>query len=181
MNNDNNRLNLPVFLTLQDGREMAVDMIVNLGGAIDRTMNNEARFILIGDADGSERLIAKDIITEVKDAKKFAQPSTGQAASAVQANPANSARPTVTAPGIAPQLADPHQALGLQQGAGSEEIRNAFVQLAQTYNPDRFAHVGLPEDMMEFCSNRYRQISDAYAKLTDGQTPALADQTIVAS
>ena len=71
MNNSNNRLMLPVILRLMDGRELTVDMIVNLGGAIDRTMNNESSFILIGDADGSERLLAKSAILEVVDAKEL--------------------------------------------------------------------------------------------------------------
>ena len=171
-NDDNNRLKLPVILTMQDERTLEVDLIVNLGGAIDRTMNNDARFILVGDADGGERMIAKDAITEVIDAKKMAhraQQAAGEAA-----------RPTVAAPGMAPEFTDPYQILGLTHGAGAEEVRNAFVQLAQEYNPDRFAHMGLPADVNDFCTNRYRQISEAYAQLTDGQTPAIADQTAIA-
>ena len=171
-NDDNNRLRLPVILTMQDGRRLEVDLIVNIGGAIDRTMNNDARFILVGDAENGERMIAKDAISEVVDAKKMAQ----------QAQAASSAtRPTVAAPGMATEITDPYQVLGLTHGAGVEEIRNAFVQLAQVYNPDRFAHLGLPTDVNDFCANRYRQISEAYAQLTDGQTPAIADQTVIAT
>ncbi|MEP1209683.1 MAG: J domain-containing protein [Rhizobiaceae bacterium] len=184
MNNDNNRLNLPVALTLTDGRELAVDLIVNLGGAIDRTMNNEARFILIGEADGTERLIAKSIITEVRDAKKFAQPAqpAQPAATATAATAASSStdRASVAAPGIVPENLDPYQALGLTPQAGEEEVRNTFVQLAQAYNPDRLAQMGLPADVTEFCSNRYQQISQAYGQLTEGQTVALTDQTVIA-
>ncbi len=172
MNNDDNRLNLPVFLTLQDGRELTIDLIVNLGGAIDRTMNNDARYILVGEADGSERLIAKSMITEVRDAKKSRQPSAIAPATTTA---------TVAAPGIVPEFADPHQVLGVSPVAGVEEIRNAFVEQAQAYNPDRLAHVGLPADVTEFCANRYRQISEAYATLTEGQTPALADRTMMTS
>ena len=172
-NDDNNRLRLPVILTMQGGRELEVDLIVNLGGAIDRTMNNDARFILVGDAEGGERMIAKDAISEVVDAKKMTQQAQHAAG--------ETTRQTVAAPAMAPEITDPYQILGLTNGAGIEEVRNAFVQLAQVYNPDRFAHMGLPADVNEFCATRYRQISKAYAQLTDGQTPAIADQTIIAS
>ncbi|NKB50873.1 MAG: DnaJ domain-containing protein [Rhizobiaceae bacterium] len=180
MNNDNNRLNLPVFLTLQDGRELTVDLIVNLGGAIDRTMNNDARFVLIGDADGSERLIAKSIITEIRDAKKSRQASNASPVAAT-ATTAATAATAVAAPGIVPEIFDPHQALGVSPMAGADEIRNAFVEQAQAYNPDRLAHIDLPADVTEFCANRYQQISKAYATLTEGQTPVLADPALMAS
>ena len=166
MNNSNNRLMLPVILRLMDGRELTVDLIVNLGGAIDRTMNNEASFILIGDADGSERLLAKSAVLEVVDAKTIKPKADALAAPA--------AEQPVQAPSLVPEFADPYQVLGLDSTASIEDVRNSFAALAQAYNPDRIAASGLPQDVYEFCQNRYRQISDAYAKLTEGQTPTLA-------
>ena len=166
MNNSNNRLMLPVILRLMDGRELTVDMIVNLGGAIDRTMNNESSFILIGDADGSERLLAKSAILEVVDAKTV-KPKA-EALAAPQGNP------QVEAPSIAPEISDPYQVLGLPPTASIDDVRNSFSALAQAYNPDRASAAGLPQDVVEFCQSRYQQISDAYGKLTEGQTPTLA-------
>lgn len=166
MNNSNNRLMLPVILRLMDGREQSVDLIVNLGGAIDRTMNNESSFILVGDADGSERLLAKSAVLEVVDAKTIKPKAEALAAPA--------GNPQVQAPSIAPTISDPYEVLGLQPTATVDDVRNSFAALAQAYNPDRISAAGLPQDVFEFCQSRYQQISDAYAKLTEGQTPTLA-------
>lgn len=166
MNNNNNRLMLPVILRLMDGRELTVDMIVNLGGAIDRTMNNESSFVLIGDADGSERLLAKSAILEVVDAKTIKPKTDALAAPAADGQ--------VQAPALVPEFSDPYQVLGLDSTASIDDVRSSFASLAQAYNPDRVAAAGLPQDVYEFCQTRYQQISDAFAKLTEGQTPTLA-------
>ena len=166
MNNSNNRLMLPVILRLMDGRELTVDLIVNLGGAIDRTMNNEASFILVGDADGSERLLAKSAVLEVVDAKTLKPKAEALAAPAADQQ--------VQAPSLVPEITDPYQVLGLESTASIDDVRNSFAALAQAYNPDRISAAGLPQDVCEFCQTRYQQISDAYAKLTEGQTPTLA-------
>lgn len=164
MQDDNNKLKLPVFLTLQDGRELAVDLIVNLGGTIERTLNNEARFILVGDADGSEYMLAKDALMKVRDAKKSRN-----------ATPAKPTEETsVEAPPLVPEIADPHQMLGLMQGAGQEEISAQYVAYTQAYDPHRLAAAGVPQDVIDFCVQRQTEINDAYAKLMDGQTPVLA-------
>ena len=73
-----------------------------------------------------------------------------------------------------PKTTDPHQVLGLPTTASIEDVRNTFATQAQAYNPDRIASLGLPLDVTEFCQTRYQQISEAYAKLTEGQTPSLA-------
>ena len=175
MNDDNNRLKLPVILTLTDGRELTVDMIVNLGGAMDRTMNNEASYILIGEADGSERLLAKNAILEVADAKKARPKAAAMPAAAINtATQETGTERQVQAPSMVPQLPNPHQVLGIDPTASLDDIRNTFTHLAQIYNPDRIAAMGLPQDVIEFCQTRYHQISEAYAKLTEGHTPTLA-------
>ena len=172
MDNSNNRLMLPVILRLMDGRELTVDLIVNLGGAIDRTMNNEASFILVGDADGSERLLAKSAVLEVVDAKTLKPKAEALAAPAADQQ--------VQAPSLVPEITDPYQVLGLESTASIDDVRNSFAALAQAYNPDRISAAGLPQDVYEFCQTRYQQISDAYAKLTEGQTPTLAAPAPVA-
>ena len=169
MNNDNNRLKLPVILTLTDGRELTVDLIVNLGGAIDRTMNNEASYILVGDSDGSERLLAKSAVLEVVDAKK-AKPKSAVtvtatvAATTAAVTPAPMQEHQLQAPGLVPDISDPYQVLGLTPAASVNDIRNTFTAHAQAYNPDRIAALGLPQDVNEFCSGRYQQISEAYCQ-----------------
>lgn len=167
MNDDNNRLELPVILSMQDGRELSGNLIVNLGGAIDRTLNNEARFILFSDEHGNERMIAKNGILEVRDAKKV------KASAQAPNNDAPAPGMQVDAPNLAPAPSNAHQALGVSEQATDDEIRNAFVAFAQAYNPDRLASLNLPAEAAQFCEEKYRTISAAYAQLTEGKTPAL--------
>jgi DnaJ-domain-containing protein 1 len=166
VNDDNNRLHLPIHFSMQDGSKLAGELVVNLGGAIDRTLNNDAKFILIVDEEGSERLIAKSAILEVRDAKK----SRARPPSPVQSElSADRTRPPV-------QATDPYTTLGLVQTATDEEIRAAFIERAQAYNPDRLAAMGLPDEVITFCNTRYEAIGQAYSKLSEGKIPALAQQ-----
>jgi DnaJ-domain-containing protein 1 len=164
VNDDNNRLHLPIHLTMQDGRELLGQLIVNIGGAIDRTLNNEAKFILIADEDGAERMIAKRGILEARDAKKM------NMRAAANGQPASTESPSAPSP----ETADPYAALGLPSTATDDDIREAFIEQAQAYNPDRLASMDLPEEVSAFCNTKYQQISEAYAKLTEGKTPVLA-------
>ena len=79
-----------------------------------------------------------------------------------------------------PEFSDPYQVLGLDSTASIDDVRSSFAALAQAYNPDRISAAGLPQDVFEFCQSRYQQISEAYAKLTEGQTPTLAAPAPVA-
>ena len=79
----------------------------------------------------------------------------------------------VDAPNLAPAPSNAHQALGVSEQATDDEIRNAFVAFAQAYNPDRLASLNLPAEAAQFCEEKYRAISAAYAQLTEGKTPAL--------
>lgn len=175
MNDDNNRLELPVILSMQDGRELCGNLIVNLGGAIDRTLNNEARFILFSDEQGNERMISKSGILEVRDARRIKNsahaPKSDSSTPRMQVDAPGLASDVVPGPVLASTSA--HQALGVSEQATDDEIRIAFVALAQAYNPDRLASLNLPAEAAQFCDEKYQEISAAYAKLTEGKTPAL--------
>lgn len=60
---NNNVLRIPVMLKMNDGREMEGDLLVNLGGQLERTLNSEALFIKFEDETGL-RFIAKTGILE---------------------------------------------------------------------------------------------------------------------
>jgi hypothetical protein len=70
MSDDHNTLLIPVTLIIVDGRKLEGEMVLSIGGEVERTMNNtEANVIVFRDADG-ERLITKSYIVEVVEKPK---------------------------------------------------------------------------------------------------------------
>ncbi|MEE9313395.1 MAG: hypothetical protein V3V02_01990 [Rhizobiaceae bacterium] len=65
MSDDHNVLLIPVQLTMVDGRKLDGQMVLSIGGEVERTMNNtEANVIVFRDADG-QRFITKSYIVEL--------------------------------------------------------------------------------------------------------------------
>lgn len=62
---------------------------------------------------------------------------------------------------------DPHHILGVTPGAPWHAVREAYLKLAKTYHPDRFAGVTLPSEVTEYLGVRTRRINAAYAVLED--------------
>ncbi len=64
---------------------------------------------------------------------------------------------------------DYYQALGLQKGASADEIKKAFRKLAVKYHPDKNPGDAAAEE-------RFKEINEAYAVLSDPQKKAQYDQ-----
>ncbi len=64
---------------------------------------------------------------------------------------------------------DYYQVLGLQKGAGADEIKKAFRKLAVKYHPDKNPGDAAAEE-------RFKEINEAYAVLSDPQKKAQYDQ-----
>lgn len=62
---------------------------------------------------------------------------------------------------------DPHHILGIAPGVPWQAVREAYLQLAKAYHPDRFAGVSLPSEVTEYLGARARRINVAYAVLED--------------
>lgn len=60
---------------------------------------------------------------------------------------------------------DPHAILGVPVGASRDDIRSAYVALARTYHPDRFAATELPSEIADYIDTMARRINAAYAEL----------------
>ena len=58
---------------------------------------------------------------------------------------------------------EPHQVLGVERGAGPEEIRRAYRELLAQYHPDKVAHLG-PE-LRETAHRKTLEIRKAYETL----------------
>jgi curved DNA-binding protein len=66
---------------------------------------------------------------------------------------------------------DYYEILGVRKGATPEELKKAYRELALSSHPDR-----VPAEKKKEAENRFKEISEAYAVLTDPQKRALYDQ-----
>ncbi|MGI9356282.1 MAG: J domain-containing protein [Rhizobiaceae bacterium] len=157
MDDYDNRLKLPISLSLNDGREFLGDLIVSVGGTVERTLNSEAKFILFGDLDGTERMIAKSVIVEVsarKTAKIVKLPTEAKV-----------------------DDSDPYELLGIEKTATDSEIKEAWHARARAYHADKFANVEMPPEVAAYTNAMSRRINEAYAVLTAGKTQKLKTGT----
>jgi len=70
-----------------------------------------------------------------------------------------------------PTKRDYYEILGLKKSASLEEIRKAYRELALRYHPDRVA-----SEQKKEAEEKFKEISEAYAVLSDSQKRALYDQ-----
>ena len=58
---------------------------------------------------------------------------------------------------------DSYSVLGLQKGASSKEIKQAYLRLANKYHPDKVMHLG--EEFKNLAESRFKEIQGAYQEL----------------
>lgn len=59
---------------------------------------------------------------------------------------------------------DPHKVLGVAEHASPEEIRRAYLDLANKYHPDKVDHLG--EEFKALAHRRFKEIQSAYERLS---------------
>ena len=59
---------------------------------------------------------------------------------------------------------DPYSVLGVGKDATSEQIKQAYRQLANQYHPDKVLHLG--EEFRELAERRFKEIQEAYQDLS---------------
>jgi curved DNA-binding protein CbpA len=71
---------------------------------------------------------------------------------------------------------DPHGVLGLKPGATHEEAREAYVRLAKTYHPDRYAAIELPREVRDYLAVMARRVNAAHQALEAAQRRQFAKE-----
>jgi hypothetical protein len=62
---------------------------------------------------------------------------------------------------------DPYHILGVEPGASWAAVREAYINLAKTYHPDRFSGVELPKEVVEYLGAKARRINVAFALIEE--------------
>ncbi|KAF0127554.1 MAG: DnaJ domain heat shock protein [Elusimicrobia bacterium] len=59
---------------------------------------------------------------------------------------------------------DPYKVLGVTKSASAEEIRQAYLKLANKYHPDKVDHLG--DEFKAMAHRRFKEIQAAYERLS---------------
>ena len=137
---------VPVEITLTDGEAIKGKVLVPPSKTLGDTLNSAAGFIEFEPYGGERTFLAKSQLASVKPVGVPKAP-----------NLQTHAR---TADGF-----DPYAILGVPNGAGRSEVREAFVALAKTYHPDRYAAADLPDEVRDYLDAMARRINAAHAAL----------------
>jgi hypothetical protein len=137
---------VPVEAALTDGTTARGRVVAAAGKSLADVLNSTAGFIEFEPYGGERSFLAKTQLASVK--------------------PVNVPR----APSLGVRLDDrggfdPCAILGIAAGAGREEVRQAYLRLAKTYHPDRYASAELPEEVRDYLAAMARRINAAHAAL----------------
>jgi DnaJ domain len=139
-----------VEIVLEDGQELWGKLVIPPGRTLPDVLNGGTSFIEFEAAEGERMFIAKSALHTVK-------PMHLPAAPDLWAGPTEGA-------GF-----NPFAILGIKPGATREETREAYLRLAKSYHPDRYAASELPREVQEYLSVMARRVNAAYDTIETGR------------
>ena len=137
---------IAVEIVLDDASTVAGKLLIAASRTVFDVLNGPALFLEFEPFEGERRFIAKSALKAVK--------------LLAGAKPLNLAQRVRDLDGF-----DPHMILGVKPGAAWDDVRAAYLTLAKTYHPDRFATAELPTEVAGYLSGMLRRINAAYAAL----------------
>ena len=137
---------VPAEVTLDDGDVLTGQFLISASRAFSDVLNGESQFFEFEPFGGERRFISKHAIRSVK------------VLQVGSANGLNARRPVEGA-------FDPYTTLGLKADAAWDDVRHAYLRLAKTYHPDRYASVDLPPEVRDYLQAMSRRVNAAYVAL----------------
>lgn len=138
-----NQVMVPAEITLADGEALKGKIAVPQSKGVSDHINGPAPFLEFEPYGGERTWIAKTALRQLK--------LVGI--------------PAVPALGGTTDSSDPYTVLKLGRNAPWEEVRSAYLRLAKTYHPDRYAGTELPAEVKDYMEANARRINSAYAAL----------------
>ncbi len=137
---------LCVEIALEGGRDLKGKFAVPADRALTEVLNGPSNFIEFEPFGGERMFIAKSALRSVKELNMPPAPLLGAGSKT-------------------PGAFDPYAILGVSAGANPEEVRRAYLTLAKTYHPDRYATAELPTEVRAYLADMARRINAAYDTL----------------
>lgn len=141
-----NRTPVSVSVTLANGQTLRGTLFVPKTKSLMEELNRGEPFLEFESYDGAKMFIAR---TNIGSVKEFNIPKVDQLEKKV---------------GMLDQF-DAHEVLGVKSDADKIAIRQAYLNLAKTYHPDRFARLDLPKEVFEYLSAVATRVNLAYSEL----------------
>ena len=135
-----------VEIGLGDGRILSGKLIVPPGRTLPELLNGTATFVEFEPMDGGRTYLAKTALHSVTPCNMAAIP----------------AAPDLWAGPTEGSGFDPYKVLGIDADATREHAREAYLRLAKSYHPDRYASADLPREVREYLSVMVRRINAAH-------------------
>ena len=66
---------------------------------------------------------------------------------------------------------DPYKFLGVTANVDSDGLHKAYITMARTYHPDRFADAKLPPEVLDYLNAMARRINGVYEELVEIREP----------
>lgn len=137
---------ISVGIGLSDGRELSGTLHVPVGRGLTELLNGSAAFVEFQPLSGERMYIAKSALQSV--------------------TPINvPTKPDLWAGPTQGENFDPFEILGIKRGATHDEIRAAYLPLAKSYHPDRYAAADLPPEVLQYLAVMVRRINAAHDAL----------------
>jgi hypothetical protein len=137
-----------VALTFTDGRTETVTVRLPLSAKLHDALNNADMFLDVTNADQKQYFLAKRDVSKV------------ELVEVPRASQMNLQRRATDR-----ERFDPHQVLGVVQGADADTIRQAYHAMVKTYHPDRFTGIDLPKEMKDYAAAMVVRINLAYEQI----------------
>ena len=144
---------IPASVTLNTGERLSGTLSASGPGRLTEILNSQAPFVEFHCLDGTVLHFNKSAIISIA---PLELPTADQLS-----------RRNVDAAAF-----DPYNILGVTAMATPEQLRDAYVNMARVYHPDRYAAAGLPREVTDYIAAMAKRINAAWDILSRSQASA---------
>jgi hypothetical protein len=134
---------IPVTVTMTDGRVLQGSVPCGPAGSLAIEINREGLFQAFKTSGGQVMFLAKANIAQVEEGDTVKE-----------------ARIPTT-----PDGRDPYKVLRIAKGASSDTVRQAYLALARQYHPDHYVGEHYPDEIRDYATLMFQQITAAHQAL----------------